>query len=467
MRDPTYLYDLLVIGGGINGAGMARDAAGRGLSVALCEKGDIAGATSCASSKLIHGGLRYLEHYQFRLVRESLREREILLRIAPHLTRPLRFVMPHLPDPGGRYARPDWLIRLGLWLYDHIGGAQTLPPCASVSFADSAYAAPLRAACRNGHVYSDVQVDDARLTIDNARDAAAHGASILPRTRLVAARRANGIWICTLQAAGASAFELRCRAIANVAGPWAAQMHTLLGGRERIGIQLVRGSHIVVPRLYAGDHAYTLQNDDNRIIFLLPFQDNFTLIGTTEARASDPGQPPAASDEEVAYLCRAANQYLRKPIRSQDAVWKFAGVRPLLDDGKQNMSAVSREYRFVLDQPQQADAPLLTIIGGKLTTYRCLAEKALARLAFRFPQMGSPWTAQAALPDRTINASAERGRDFGGGLCERDVRYFIDHEWAHAADDILWRRTKAGLRMTAAERETFALWMEENIMSKV
>lgn len=457
MSDPARIHDLLIIGGGINGAGIARDAAGRGLSVALCEKGDIAGATSSASSKLIHGGLRYLEHYDFRLVRESLLERETLLRIAPHLTRPLRFVMPHSAT-----SRPAWMIRLGLWLYDHIGGAKTLPPSVAVSFTDSPYGAPLQAACRNGHVYSDVQVDDARLTIENTWDAANHGASILPRTRLIDARRRNGVWICTLQTTGAPVFELKCRAIANVAGPWAARMHALLGGRENIGIQLVRGSHIVVPRLYAGDHAYTLQNDDGRIVFLLPFHGNFTLIGTTEVRVSDPDELPAASDEEVAYLCRAANRYLRNPIRPQEVVWKFAGVRPLLDDGRKNLSKVSREYRFVLDQPRTGDAPLLTIIGGKLTTYRRLAEKALARLAPTFPQMAPAWTAQALLPGCMIDAGADPGCDFGGGLCERDVRYFIDHEWAHDADDILWRRTKAGLLMSKEQRKEFTQWLERN-----
>ncbi|CAG4883832.1 Glycerol-3-phosphate dehydrogenase [Georgfuchsia toluolica] len=457
MSDPARIHDLLIVGGGINGAGIARDAAGRGLAVALCEKGDIAGATSWASSKLIHGGLRYLEHYDFRLVRESLQEREILLRIAPHLTHPLRFVMPHSST-----SRPAWLIGLGLWLYDHLGGAKTLPPSAAVAFADSPYGAPLQAACRNGHVYSDVQTNDARLTIENVRDAAHHGASILPRTRLLSARRENGIWVCTLRTADALVFDMRFRAIANAAGPWAARMHTLLGGREDIGIQLVRGSHIVVPRLYAGDHAYTLQNDDGRIVFLLPFHDNFTLIGTTEVRVRDPDELPAASTEEVAYLCRATNRYLRNPIRPQDAVWTFAGVRPLLDDGKENLSQVSREYRFVLDQPRTGDAPLLTIIGGKLTTYRRLAEKALDRLAPTFPKMAPAWTAQALLPDRMIDSGADPGCDFGGGLCERDVRYFIEQEWAHDADDIMWRRTKAGLSMNRKQRDEFTLWLERN-----
>jgi glycerol-3-phosphate dehydrogenase len=462
LSDPTIVRDLLIIGGGINGAGIARDAAGRGLSVALCEMGDIAGATSWASSKLIHGGLRYLEQGEFRLVRESLMERETLLRIAPHLTRPLRFVMPHSST-----SRPAWMISLGLWMYDHIGGSRTLPASETVSLEHGAFGEVLKTEYRRGHVYSDVQVDDARLTIANVRDAAHRGAIILPRTRLIAAQRENGQlqnnrWRCQLKATDGTTSQLRARALLNVAGPWAAQMHTLVGGHEPIGIQLVRGSHMVVPRLYAGNHAYTLQNDDGRIVFVLPFHDNFTLIGTTEVRMDDPDHTPIASIEEIAYLCRAANCYLRSPIKPQDAVWTFAGVRPLLDDGKANASKVSREYQFVLDEPAQADAALLTIIGGKLTTYRRLAEKALEKLSPFFPQMGPEWTAQAALPDSGIDVHAEPGLDFGGGLCERDVRYYIAQEWAHEADDILWRRTKAGLLMSAEQRQVFTKWLEQN-----
>jgi glycerol-3-phosphate dehydrogenase len=289
---------------------------------------------------------------------------------------------------------------------------------------------------------------------------------ILARTRLVSARRENNLWHCTLQSSDGKTCEQRAHALVNVAGPWSAQMHTLLGGRDRIGIQLVRGSHIVVPRLYQGDQAYTLQNDDGRIVFLLPFHNDFTLIGTTEVRMDNPDQTPVASDEEVNYLCRAANRYLRKPIAVKDIVWKFAGVRPLLGDGKRvtemSASKVSREYRFVLDQAKPSDPALLTIIGGKLTTYRRLAEKALEKLSPSFPQMGPTWTARAALPVCEIDLNADPGRDFGGGLCERDVRYFIEHEWAHEADDILWRRTKAGLKMDADQRHAFTKWLEQN-----
>ena len=449
-------YDLLIIGGGINGAGIARDASGRGLSVVVCDKGDIAGAASWSSSKLIHGGLRYLEHYDFGLVRESLQEREVMLRIAPHLTHAIRFVMPHTPA-----LRPAWMIRLGLWLYDHLAPTRSLPASEAVSLTQGIYGAPLKTAYQKGFVYSDVQVDDAGLTLANARDAADRGATILPRTRLVSARRENGIWVCTLRAV-AGPLEVRCRVLINAAGPWAAQMHSLLGGQEKIGIQLVRGSHIVVTRVYAGDHAYTLQNDDGRIVFILPFHDKFTMIGTTEMRMDDPEVAPVASAEEVDYLCQAANRYLRQPIAPADVVWQFAGVRPLLDDGKANASKVSREYRFVLDQPQPADAALLTIIGGKLTTYRRLAEKALEKLSPFFPAMGPTWTDRTVLPERAIDAATPPGRSFSGNLCERDVRYFIDHEWAHDAEDILWRRTRAGLLMTADERKIFAEWLEQN-----
>lgn len=464
MHSNPEIHDLLIIGGGINGAGIARDAAGRGLSVVLCEMGDLAGATSWASSKLIHGGLRYLEHGQFHLVRESLQEREILLRIAPHLTHPLRFVIPHT-----KQSRSAWLVRLGLWLYDHIGGSRTLPACESLKLEGSKYGAPLQEQYRKAHVYSDVQVDDARLTLANAQDAATRGARILPRTKLLSAERVSkdgkSIWRCRLQPQKGDAFDLFARTLVNVAGPWAAQMHSMLGGRERIGIQLVRGSHIVVPSLFESDHAYTLQHDDGRIVFLMPFH-SYTLIGTTEVRESDPDQTAIASDEEVAYLCNAANRYLKTSISPNDVVWKFAGVRPLLDDGKRtaetNSSRVSREYKFVLDQPTPTDAALLTIIGGKLTTYRRLAEKALEKLSPGFPQMGPAWTSQELLPDKQQAMDWVAGHHFGAGLFERDIRYMIKHEWAYEADDFLWRRTKAGLRMTVEQRKTFADWLETN-----
>ncbi len=461
MNTANDIHDLLIVGAGINGAGIARDAAGRGLSVALCDKGDIAGATSWASSKLIHGGLRYLEHYDFALVRESLQEREVILRIAPHLTNAIRFVMPHTPA-----LRPAWMIRIGLWLYDHLGGSLSLPKSDCIPLGNGQYGAPLNSIYKKGFIYSDVQVDDARLTLANVRDAVNAGASFMPRTRMISARRENSLWVCSLAQADGTPVESRCRALINAAGPWAAQLHPLLGGQQKIGIQLVRGSHIVVPRLYQGDHAYTLQNDDGRVVFILPFFGQFSMVGTTEVRMDSPDMSPAASDEEIDYLCRAANRYLHKAIAPSDILWRYAGVRPLLDDGKADRqtstSQVSREYQFMLDQPTTGDAPLLTIIGGKLTTYRRLAEKALARLASTFPHMGPTWTAEKPLPDREIDQNASPGIDFGGGLCERDVRYFLAHEWAQDAEDILWRRTKAGLLMTREQRDMFATWLEAN-----
>lgn len=453
------VFDLLIAGGGINGAGIARDAAGRGLTVALCDKGDFSGATSWASSKLIHGGLRYLENYEFALVRESLKEREVMLRIAPHLTRPLRFVLPHVAGTGS--PRPAWLIRLGLWLYDHIGGTRSVPGSAGVALQSSPFGQPLKSEFRRGFLYSDVQVDDARLTLANLQDAEARGARILPRTRLQAAKRQDDHWVVTLQSNDGKIETLRCRAIVNACGPWAGRVREAIGGTGRTDLKLVRGSHIVVPRLYDGDHAYTLQNDDGRIVFLIPFHGSHTLIGTTEVAMTDPDQRPEASPEEIDYLCRAANRYLRTPIDAADVAWHFAGVRPLLDDGKETAAKITREYRFIIDQPTPDDAPLLTIIGGKLTTYRRLAEKALTTLAASFPQLGPEWTADATLPERAIDASAPAGRHFGGALNERDARYFIDREWARDAEDILWRRTKEGLNMTAQERGEFAQWLQQ------
>lgn len=459
MVEANRVFDLLIAGGGINGAGIARDAAGRGLSVALCDKGDFSGATSWASSKLIHGGLRYLENFEFALVRESLKEREVMLRIAPHLTRPLRFVLPHVS--GVSAPRPAWLVRLGLWLYDHIGGKRTVPGSASVDLHSSPYGEPLKEEFRRGFLYSDVQVDDARLTLDNLRDAEARGASILPRTQLKSALRIGDQWEVTLQSNDGSEYTLRCRAIVNACGPWAGRMRETISGGDRTNLKLVRGSHIVVPRLYTGDHAYTLQNDDGRIVFMIPFHGTHTLIGTTEVQMADPDIPPAASAEEIDYLCQAVNRYLRQPISPADVAWHFAGVRPLLDDGEETAAKITREYRFIVDCLATGDAPLLTIVGGKLTTYRRLAEKALATLAPHFPTMRPTWTADARLPDRAIDATPPPGRHFGGDLYERDVRYFIDREWARDAEDILWRRTKEGLNMSAQERDEFTRWLQQ------
>lgn len=505
-------YDLLIIGAGINGAGIARDAAGRGLSVLLCDGGDIGGATSWASSKLIHGGLRYLEHYNFGLVAESLAEREVLLRIAPHLTRPLRFVLPR-----SAATRPGWMLWCGLWLYDLLAslrGPRSLPGFETLHLSGDPRGAAFLPEITRGFAYSDVAVDDARLTLANARAAAQAGAVVLPQTRCTGARRAEGRWIVTLEAVGSGAQgntqagakrEVAARALVNAAGPWAGEVSARLPGAVS-ALRLVRGSHIVVPRLYPGEHACTLQGDDGRVVFVIPFQQAWSLVGTTEVEVPAPEGNHAVSPAEVDYLCRAVGRYLRQAPTPADVAWSFSGVRPLIDDGKASASAVSREYRMTVDAGTGGDLPLLTLVGGKLTTYRRLAEAALARLQPWFPRMGSAWTAGAALsggdlgdvegvgsvdsvawgewlarlradhpqlPADWLTSLAQRhgsdtrvvldgaqtladlGRDHGGGLYQREVDYCVRHEWARTADDVLWRRTKCGLRMTPAQRAAF------------
>lgn len=498
-------YDLLIVGGGINGAAIARDAAGRGLSVCLVEAGDPAGATSGASSKLIHGGLRYLEQYAFGLVRESLRERAIMLKIAPHLTRPCRFVL-----PLSKGQRPAWMMQLGLWLYDNLGGADALPDAARIRLDDgSDWAAPLKPGFKEGFLYFDVQVDDARLVILTLRDAEARGADILTATRFLGASRQQAekecLWQCRLQN-GDDIQTTTARAVVNAAGPWVSQvLDTLCAAREqpRPAVQLVRGSHIVVPRCYAGDHAYTLQNDDGRVVFLLPFQEHWTLIGTTDVRTELPDPSPQASIEEIAYLCRAASHYLQHPVTEAQIVWTFAGLRPLYDDGKRDPSTVTRDYRLLLEQGKPGEAPLLSVFGGKLTTHRHLAEAVLHKLAPCFPHLGDSWTADTPLPGghsdgndfcaataeffqafahlpeaavkglwarhgtlafdllENVHSAADLGEDFGAGLMELEARHFIRHEWAHSADDILWRRSKAGLMMSAAQHARFNEWFAQ------
>jgi glycerol-3-phosphate dehydrogenase len=498
-------YDLLIVGGGINGAAVARDAAGRGLSVCLVEAGDPAGATSGASSKLIHGGLRYLEQYAFGLVRESLRERAIMLRIAPHLTRPCRFVL-----PLQKGMRPAWLIQLGLWLYDRLGGEDALPDATRICLDDgSEWAAPLKPGFKEGFLYFDVQVDDARLVILTLRDAEAHGADILTGTRFLGAHRdtgQDGVWQCRLQQEypAQATQTVAARAVVNTAGPWVSRvLDTFNEARERPhpSVQLVRGSHIVVPRIHGGEHAYTLQNEDGRVVFLLPFHEQWTLIGTTDVRTDLPDTSPQASAEEIAYLCRAASLYLQHPVTADQIVWTFAGLRPLYDDGKHNPSAITRDYRLVLEKGKADAAPLLSVFGGKLTTHRHLAEAVMDRLAPWFPHLAERWTANAPLPGgdsdgndfcaataeffqafshlpepvvrglwarhgtlafellENVRNTADLGEDFGAGLTELEAVHFIRHEWAHSADDILWRRSKAGLFMTPEQHSRFKDWL--------
>ena len=499
-------HDLLIIGAGINGAGIARDAAGRGLSVLLCEQGDIAGATSSASSKMIHGGLRYLEHYEFRLVAEALAEREVMLRIAPHLARPLRIVMPHVPT-----LRPAWMIRLGLMFYDTLGRLRertTLPASASIDLRQSPFGTALREDIVRGFAYSDVSDDDARLTLATVRSAADLGADIHTRTRCVEAWCEGNLWRVILDRYG-DRREVHARALVNAAGPWVAEVlngplakarpASAGGAGPRPGVQLIRGSHIVVPRLYEGAHGYLLQNDDKRVIFMLPFEEDYTLIGTTEIKESAIGTPQASA-AEIDYLCRAVSRFWRRPLTPADVVWHYSGLRPLYDDGHRDPADITRDYTFLLDTGASDAAPLLSIFGGKLTTHRRLAEAALDKLAPWFPQMRTSWTATQPLPggefgdfaalhdelcrrhpqlpadwlrrlarrhgsltDTVLGAArtpADLGRDFGGGLYEREVEYFVEHEWACAPDDILWRRSKAGLHMNERQRTDFGAWFE-------
>jgi glycerol-3-phosphate dehydrogenase len=471
---------------------VARDAAGRGLSVLLAEKRDLAAATSSASSKLIHGGLRYLERFEFRLVGESLAEREVLLRTAGHLVWSTRFVMPHMPE-----LRPRWAIRIGLLLYDHLGRATSLAGSQAVRLDESPYGDGLKSEFRRGFVYSDCRADDARLVVATARAARSLGAEILPRTELISARRENGIWRVRLRGSDGER-ELAARALVNAAGPWVRRVLTdRLRQPSAENLRLVKGSHIVLPRLYRGEHAFILQNSDRRVVFMIPYEERFTLVGTTDRPYhGDPAQA-SASGEEIDYLCSAVNRYLAQPASPAQVLWSYAGVRSLHDDGKRDPSAVSRDYVLRLDDEAGA-APVLSVYGGKLTTYRRLAERVMARLAGYFPGMKAAWTAHAALPgsdfgrasrEELRDAFAERyrdlpeavvkgifrrhgaladevlgdarkaadlGEDFGAGLCEREIRYFIEQEWAASAEDVLWRRTKCGLHLDQRARERVA-----------
>jgi glycerol-3-phosphate dehydrogenase len=478
-------YDLLVVGGGINGTGIARDAAGRGLRVLLVEKDDLASATSSSSSKLIHGGLRYLEHYEFRLVAEALAEREVLLKVAAHLVWPARFIMPHVPE-----LRPRWMIRAGLFLYDHLSRRASLPGSKAVRLDRPPYNAGLKPELRHGFIYSDCRVDDARLVIANAMDARARGVRVLTRTACVGARRRDGEW----QAELSSGERVRARAVVNAAGPWVkAVLNGQLSQPSKDSVRLVKGSHIVLPRLYDGEHAFILQNDDKRVIFMIPYGELHTLVGTTDIPVEASDQRPGISGEEAAYMCRAINRYLLTPARPEDVVWSYAGVRPLYDDGSADPSAVTRDYTLRVDDAQGA-APVLSVFGGKITTYRMLAEHAMDKLGRYFPQAGPAWTSRTPLggsdfngvarveardaffarhpriPEATLRGIFRRhgthaqavvgdgdlGEDFGAGLSAREIRWFMDQEWAQGAEDVLWRRSKAGLLMNSAQRERVA-----------
>ncbi|WP_042261980.1 glycerol-3-phosphate dehydrogenase [Paraburkholderia heleia] len=489
-------YDLLVVGGGINGAGIARDAAGRGLSVLLCEQDDLASHTSSSSTKLIHGGLRYLEYKEFGLVRKALQERETLLRAAPHIMWPLRFVMPHMPN-----LRPAWLIRMGLFLYDHLAKRELLPGSRGIDMRRHAAGEPLIDSIQRGFVYSDGWVDDARLVVLNALDAQERGAQILTRTKLVSAVRTNAAtgadsarstdseWQALLRRPDGSTFDVRARAIANAAGPWVGEvLHGALGRGAQHSVRLVKGSHIVTKRLFGHDHAYIFQNPDKRIIFAIPYEHDFTLIGTTDVEYHNDPAKVAIDGDETRYLCESINRYFKRKISPADVQWTYSGVRPLLEEeGAENASAVTRDYKLELDET--AGAPLLSVFGGKITTFRKLAEEASDMLCRVLGHAAPAWTAGVPLPGGDIanarfepfaqdfarrhawlpaalarryaraygtraghlvgNAQslADLGAEVVPGIYEAELRYLRNAEWATRAEDVLWRRSKLGLHV--------------------
>jgi len=498
MNSPV--YDILIIGGGINGCGIARDAVGRGLSVYLCEQHDLAQGTSSTSTKLIHGGLRYLEYYEFRLVRESLTEREVLLKSAPHIIWPLRFILPH-----HKGLRPAWLIRLGLFLYDHIGGRKILPATSTVDLTKDETGSSLKGDYQKGFEYSDCWVEDSRLVVLNAMDAAERGAVVETRSRCVAAKRHNGHWQVTLEDITTGQHKtVTAKSLINASGPWMDL--TLAGIEHRHGkeqIRMIKGSHIIVAKLFDHSKAYIFQNSDGRIIFAIPYENNrYTLIGTTDVSFHGDPDLVEISAEETEYLCAAANEYFTTDISPEDVISSYSGIRPLFDDGTSDAKAITRDYVLKLDE-EQGKAPLLSIYGGKITTYRKLAESVLEKLTDYFPHMTKPWTASASLPGgdfphsgfdlqvRTLRDDCpalgadharrlvrhygsraqamtsaitnpeDMGKHFGANLYEFEVRYLIEQEWAKSAADVLWRRTKLGLEFSAEQQQNLENWMRE------
>jgi len=487
---PNNAVDMLIVGGGINGVGIARDAAGRGLSVLLVEQDDLASHTSSASTKLIHGGLRYLEYGEFRLVRESLIERERLWGMAPHIIWPLRFVLPQSQSP-----RPAWMVRLGLFLYDHLGGRKHLPGTDTIRLDRSPLGTGLSPRTGRGFVYSDCWVDDSRLVVLNALDAAERGATIRTRARLLDAERRAGGWTARIEERGGATYEVRASVLVNAAGPWVAEvLGRTHGAASDQGVRLVKGSHIVVPRLYDGDHAFMLQNPDRRIVFAIPYEGKFTLVGTTDEVWSEAPGRATISEGETAYLLETASRYFERRIATSDIVWSYAGIRPLHDDKAANASAVTRDYVLDLDAGE-GRAPLLSIFGGKITTYRKLAEHAMRELGPHLRQAGVAWTGGAVLPGgnmkdgdfegflselglryaglpasllrRMARAYGTRAADIlgkatgvddlgehlGGDLYGAEVDYLVSREWARTAEDILWRRSKLGLHVPPGTAE--------------
>lgn len=496
MEDQT-VFDLAIIGGGVNGCGIARDAAGRGLSVYVCEQGDLAQATSSASTKLFHGGLRYLEYYEFRLVREALFERETLLKTMPHISWPMRFVLPHHSG-----LRPAWLLRLGLFIYDHLGGRKILPGARSLNLHSDPAGAALKSDYTKAFEYSDCWVEDSRLVVLNARDAAQRGAVIETRTRCETAERRNGGWALNVRGInGGPSRQITARALVNAGGPWVAD---IIRNRVRLNtsdnIRLVRGSHIVVGKLFDHDRAYIFQQSDGRIVFAIPYERDFTLIGTTDCDHDGDPSDAHCTPEEADYLLASVSEYFAKPVTSDDIVWTYSGVRPLYDDGASSATAATRDYVLKIEA-DDTQAPMLNVFGGKITTYRRLAESAMARLAPYFPDLAQSWTADTALPgggfdvdgarqlvddllathtflsretaERLVRAygteatellagatsQSDLGRVFGHDLSEREVRWLMDREWAQTAEDVLWRRSKLGLRFSPQQVEGLGDWM--------
>ncbi len=488
-------FDLIVVGGGINGAGIARDAIGRGLSVLLCEKDDLAQGTSSRSGKLVHGGLRYLEYYEFRLVREALIEREVLLRAAPHIIWPMRFVLPHSPE-----QRPAWIVRVGLFLYDHLGGRKMLPPTRTLDLSSAREGDPIRKNFRRAFEYSDCWVDDARLVVLNALDVRERGGLVLTRTPLVSARRGRAAWSVEFEdMRSGDVLTATGKIVVNAAGPWVEDVLRRAGRNTENRVRLVKGSHIIVRKFWHGDQAYLLQHDDKRVIFVNPYEGDLALIGTTDIPFDGRAEDVEITPDEVSYLLSVVDRYFVHAPSAADVIHSFSGVRPLYDDKAANPSAVTRDYVFDIDAPADA-APMLSIFGGKITTYRKLAEHALEKLSPFFPQMRGPWTQDAPmrggdlpgadfsrfltefrrrhpwLPEKIAWGYARRygtradhvldgakslgdlGRHFGGSLYEREARFLAADEWAKDAEDVLERRTKHGLHLTEAERKAFAAW---------
>jgi glycerol-3-phosphate dehydrogenase len=496
-------YDIFIIGGGINGCGIARDAVGRGYSVCLAEMNDLASGTSSGSTKLIHGGLRYLEHYEFRLVRESLMEREVLWKMAPHIIWPMRFVLPY-----ARGLRPAWLIRLGLFLYDHIGGRKLLPATKTLDMRSDAAGKPLKPLFSKAFEYSDGWVNDARLVVLNARDAADRGADIRTRTRVVSARREDDHWVIGLEDLRTSETqEVRARLVVNAGGPWVdAVLANAIGRNDVHNVRLVQGSHIVIRKKFDDPRAYFFQNKDGRIIFAIPYEEDFTLIGTTDRDFDGDPHGVKISEAETDYLCATASEYFAEPVRREDIVWTYAAVRPLYDDGASKAQEATRDY--VLKTDTKDGPPVINVFGGKITTYRRLAQSMLEKIEAELGKRGEPWTAGAPLPggdffetgfDAQVRefmgaypfldlgharrltrlygtlafkllgsaiSPGDLGRNFGADLYEAEVRYLMAHEWAVTAEDVLWRRTKRGLHMTEAQRQALEDFMRDTGASK-